>query len=137
MFTHETNIRIRYAETDQMGYVYYGNYAALYEVARTEMLRSTGLSYRELEEMGVMLPVTDLVCKYYQPARYDDLITVKVIIREKPLIRIKFEYEVYNEAGVLLNTGYTQLVFVDMAKNRPCRAPQVFLDNMEPFFPAG
>lgn len=137
MFTHETNIRIRYAETDQMGYVYYGNYAALYEVARTEMLRSTGLSYRELEEIGVMLPVTDLVCKYYQPARYDDLITVKVIIREKPLIRIKFEYEVYNEAGVLLNTGYTQLVFVDMAKNRPCRAPQVFLDNMEPFFPAG
>lgn len=134
MFIHETTLRIRYAETDKMGYVYYGNYAAFYEVARTEMLRSTGLSYRELEEIGVMLPVTDLVCKYYQPARYDDLITIKTYIKEKPLIRIKFEYEIYNEDGVLLNTGYSQLVFVDIAKNKPCRAPQIFLEKMEPFF---
>ena len=134
MFTHETNIRIRYAETDKMGYVYYGNYATFYEVARTEMLRSTGISYKELEEMGVMLPVTDLVCKYSHPARYDDLITIKTYIKEKPLIRIKFEYEIYNENGVLLNTGYSQLVFVDIAKNKPCRAPQIFQEKMEPFF---
>ncbi|MBD1420073.1 acyl-CoA thioesterase [Sphingobacterium chuzhouense] len=134
MFTHETTLRIRYAETDQMGYVYYGNYASFYEVARTEMLRSTGISYKELEDIGVMLPVTDLVCKYYQPARYDDLITVKTYIKEKPVIRIKFEYEIYNQDGVLLNTGYTQLVFVDMEKNRPCRAPKIFQDKMEAFF---
>jgi len=134
MFTHKTTLRIRYAETDNMGYVYYGNYAAFYEVARTEMLRSTGISYKELEDMGVMLPVTDLVCKYYQPARYDDLITIKTSIKEKPLVRIQFEYEIYNQDGVLLNTGYTQLVFVDKEKNRPCRAPQIFQEKMAPFF---
>lgn len=134
MFVHETTIRTRYAETDQMGYVYYGNYASFYEVARTEMLRSTGISYRELEEMGVMLPVTDLTCKYMQPARYDDLITVKTYIRERPNVRIKFEYEVFNEDGLLLNTGSTQLVFVDMKKNRPCRAPDIFQEKMAPYF---
>ncbi|PRD54546.1 acyl-CoA thioesterase [Sphingobacterium gobiense] len=134
MFTHETKLRIRYAETDKMGYVYYGNYAAFYEVARTEMLRSTGISYKELEALGVMLPVTDLVCKYYQPARYDDLITIKTYIKEKPVVRIQFEYEIYNQNGILLNTGYTQLVFVDMEKNKPCRAPQIFQKKMEPYF---
>ncbi|NGM64919.1 acyl-CoA thioesterase [Sphingobacterium sp. SGR-19] len=134
MFTHETTLRIRYAETDKMGYVYYGNYASFYEVARTEMLRSTGISYKELEDIGVMLPVTDLICKYYQPARYDDLITVKTYIKEKPVVRIKFEYEIYNQNGVLLNTGYTQLVFVDMEKNKPCRAPQIFQEKMERYF---
>lgn len=134
MFIHETNLRIRYAETDQMGYVYYGNYATFYEVARTEMLRSTGISYRELEEMGVMLPVTDLSCKYMKPARYDDLITIRTTIKEKPLIRLNFDYEVFNQEGELLNTGSTQLVFVDMEKNRPCKAPQVFLDTIEPYF---
>ncbi len=135
MFTHETQIRIRYAETDQMGYVYYGNYASFYEVARTEMLRSTGISYKQLEEMGVMMPVTDLTCKYHHAARYDDLITIKTYVREKPMVRIRFEYEIFNEEGLLLNTGSTQLVFVDMEKKRPCRAPQLFQDKMLPFFP--
>lgn len=134
MFVHEEKVRVRYAETDQMGYVYYGNYAAYYEVARTEMLRKTGFSYKELEEMGVMMPVLEMNIKYIQPAKYDELLTIKVIIREKPAVRIKFEYEVYNEAGTLLNTGTTQLVFVDMAKNRPCKAPDVFMKQMEPYF---
>lgn len=134
MFAHETKIRIRYAETDKMGYVYYGNYASFYEVARNEMLRSTGITYKDLEDMGIMMPVTDLVCKYHQPARYDDLITIKVYIKERPMVRIQFEYEIYNQNGVLLNTGYTQLVFVDMEKNRPCRVPQIFQEKMEPFF---
>ena len=134
MFVHEEKIRVRYAETDQMGYVYYGNYAAFYEVARTEMLRKTGFSYKELEEMGVMMPVLEMNIKYNQPAKYDELLTIKVIIKEKPSVRIKFEYEVYNELGILLNTGTTQLVFVDMARNRPCKAPQVFMQKMEPYF---
>lgn len=134
MFTFQHQVRVRYAETDNMGYVYYGNYAAFYEVARTEMLRSTGISYRELEDMGVMLPVTDLNCKFIKAAKYDDLITINTYIREKPGIRIKFEYELFNEAGELLNTGYTQLVFVDMKKNRPCKPPQDFMDKMAPFF---
>lgn len=116
MFVFDHKIRVRYAETDQMGYVYYGNYAAFYEVARTEMLRQTGISYKELEEMGVMLPVIELHTKYFQPARYDDLITIRTTIRERPGVRIKFEYEVFNEQGELLNTGMTQLVFVDMQK---------------------
>lgn len=135
MFTHETKLRVRYAETDQMGFVYYGNYAAFYEVARTEMLRSTGISYRELEDMGVILPVTELSSKYYKPAHYDDLITIKTTIREKPMVRIKFEYEIYNEAGDLLNVGETLLVFVDKVRNKPCRAPKVFQEKVKLYFP--
>lgn len=134
MFIHEQKIRVRYAETDQMGYVYYGNYAAYYEVARTEMLRQTGFSYKELEELGVMMPVLEMNTKYIQPAKYDELLTVKVIIKEKPAVRIKFDYEVYNEAGELINTGMTQLVFVDMQRNRPCKAPEIFMKQMEPYF---
>ncbi|MGN5955846.1 acyl-CoA thioesterase [Sphingobacterium lactis] len=134
MFSFKHHIRVRYAETDQMGYVYYGNYATYYEEARTEMLRSTGVSYKELEDMGVMLPVTDLNCKFIKAAKYDDLVTINIYIREKPGIRIKFEYELFNEAGELLNTGYTQLVFVDMERGRPCKPPQVFVDKMAPYF---
>jgi len=117
-----------------MGYVYYGNYAAFYEESRTEMLRHNGMTYRELEEMGVMMPVLEMYTKYFQPAKYDDLLTVKVILREKPSIRIKFEYEIYNEEGTLLNTGMTQLVFVDMERNRPCKPPQAFMDKIGPYF---
>jgi acyl-CoA thioester hydrolase len=134
MFVFDHQSRVRYAETDQMGYVYYGNYAAFYEIARTEMLRSTGISYRELEEMGVMLPVTEMKTKYLKPGKYDDLITIRVTIRQKPAVRIIFEYELFNENGELLNQGETTLVFVNMEKNRPCMPPQVFLDKMSKYF---
>lgn len=134
MFIHEEKIRVRYAETDQMGYVYYGNYGAYYEVARTEMLRKTGFSYKELEEMGVMMPVLEMNIRYFQPAKYDELLTVKVIMKEMPKVRIKFEYEVYNQQGTLLNKGTTELVFVNMEKNRPCLAPEIFLKKIEPYF---
>ncbi|GAA0887008.1 thioesterase family protein [Sphingobacterium siyangense subsp. cladoniae] len=134
MFVFDHQIRVRYAETDQMGYVYYGNYAAFYEIARTEMLRSTGISYKELEEMGVMLPVTEMKTKYLKPGKYDDLITIRVTIRQKPAVRIIFEYELFNESGELLNQGETTLVFVNMEKNRPCMPPQVFLDKMSKYF---
>ena len=134
MFVFDHQIRVRYAETDQMGYVYYGNYAAFYEIARTEMLRSTGISYKELEEMGVMLPVTEMKTKYLKPGKYDDLITIRVTIRRKPAVRIVFEYELFNESGELLNQGETTLVFVNMEKNKPCMPPQVFLDKMSKYF---
>lgn len=134
MFLYQHQVRVRYAETDNMGYVYYGNYATYYEVARTEMLRSTGISYKELEEMGVMLPVIELTSKFKKAAKYDDLVTINTYIREKPGVRIKFEYELFNESGDLLNTGSTQLVFVDMEKGRPCNPPQIFIDKMAPFF---
>ena len=134
MFVFDHQIRVRYAETDQMGYVYYGNYAAFYEIARTEMLRSTGISYKELEEIGVMLPVTELKTKYLKPGKYDDLITIRVTIRKKPAIRIIFEYELFNESGELLNQGETTLVFVNMEKNKPCMPPQIFQDKMSKYF---
>lgn len=134
MFTFETKIRVRYAETDQMGYVYYGNYATYYEVARVEMLRSLGSSYKMLEDNGIMMPVLDMQSQYLKPAKYDDLITVRVCMPEKPAVRIRFTYEIFSEAGELLNTGETKLVFVDMAKNRPCRAPEGFLARLAPFF---
>ncbi|MBE8715438.1 acyl-CoA thioesterase [Sphingobacterium hungaricum] len=134
MFVFENQIRIRYAETDKMGYVYYGNYAAFYEVARTEMLRSTGISYKELEDMGVMLPVTNLQIKYFHPAKYDDVITIKTSIKERPNVRIQFDYEIYNQEEKLLNSGFTELVFVDIQRNRPCKAPAIFQEKMDAFF---
>ncbi|HET8830225.1 MAG TPA: thioesterase family protein [Pelobium sp.] len=134
MFSFETKIRIRYADTDQMGYMYYGNYATMYEVARTEMLRSLGMSYKSMEQDGVMMPVLELKSKYLKPALYDDVITVKVSIEEKPGIRIVFKYELFNEKETLINLGETTLVFVDIQKNRPCMAPKNFLQKIETYF---
>ncbi|CAD5247148.1 MULTISPECIES: thioesterase family protein [unclassified Imperialibacter] len=134
MYTHETQLRVRYAETDQMGYAYYGNYAAYYEVARVECIRSLGFSYKKLEEMGVMLPVLELHTRYLLPARYDELLTIKVVIPKKPTLKILFQYEILNEAGKLINEGETTLVFINMETNRPMRMPEVMGKLLEPFF---
>ncbi|KHJ36551.1 acyl-CoA thioester hydrolase YbgC [Pedobacter glucosidilyticus] len=134
MFSYETNIRVRYAETDQMGYVYYGNYAAFYEVARTEMLRSLGMTYKSMEQDGVMMPVLEMRTKYFKPAKYDENVTVKVTIKEKPGIRIIFHYDMFNEKQEHLNTGETTLVFVDMKKNKPCHPPGNFMEKISVFF---
>ena len=119
MIIHEIQIRVRYAETDQMGYVYYGNYATYFEVARVETFRSIGFSYKEMEDEGIMMPVLEYKTKYIKPAYYDDLLTIKVMINEKPGVRIRFEYEVYNEAKVLLNVSETTLVFVSKQTGKP------------------
>ncbi|MBP6335607.1 MAG: acyl-CoA thioesterase [Bacteroidia bacterium] len=134
MFHSEVKIRVRYAETDQMGYVYYGNYAAYFEVARVETLRSLGFSYKTLEEKGVMLPVMNFSVDYLKPAYYDDLLTIKTTIRELPTARIRFEYETYNEAGILINKAETTLVFINKILNRPCAAPSDFLNAIDEFF---
>lgn len=134
MFVFETSVRVRYGETDQMGYVYYGNYAEYYEVARTEMMRSLDTSYKSMEQSRVMLPVLELYCKYIKPARYDDLLRIKIVLREFPKVRLRFEYEVYNPDGELINTGTTTLVFVDMDKNRPCACPPDFAERLKPYF---
>ncbi len=134
MYSHETQIRVRYADTDQMGYVYYANYAAYYEVARVESFRALGYSYKALEEKGVMMPVLDLQSKFHLPAKYDDLLSVKAIIPEMPRARIRFEYEIKNENQDLLNTGETTLVFINMETGRPTRTPQVMIDLFQPFF---
>jgi len=134
MFEHSTKIRVRYGETDQMGYMYYGNYAQFYEVGRVEMLRSMGLTYSGMEASGIMMPVVELNCKYLKPALYDEEITVKVIMKEMPRIRIHFNYELYNEKQELINTGETLLVFINMQTNRPCLAPEDFRDKLKAFF---
>lgn len=134
MYTHSTKIRVRYGETDQMGYVYYGNYAEYYEVARVEMLRSLGMDYASMERTGVMMPVLELNCKYIKPALYDQEITIKTTVAELPGVRIYFKYELFNEAEELINIGSTTLVFVDMVKNKPCLPPEDFMEKMRGFF---
>jgi len=127
MYTTETNIRVRYGETDQMGYAYYANYALYFEVGRTEMLRSLGFTYREWEEKGILLPVKSLSIDYISPARYDDLLTIRTTVIELPSARITFGYEVLNEKKQIICTGRTVLVFVDAASRRPSRPPESFL----------
>jgi len=130
MYLYETKIRIRYGETDQMGYVYYGNYAQFFEIGRVETLRSLGVSYRSMEENGIMLPVINFNVKYIKPARYDDLITIKTILKKVPAARIEFDYEIFNEVGQLLTTAHTDLVFVKKQNMRPTGAPENLIQNL-------
>jgi acyl-CoA thioester hydrolase len=134
MYISETHVRVRYGETDQMGYVYYGNYASYFEVARVESLRQLGMTYKELEEMGVMLPVLENKSKYLSPALYDDNLRIVTTIKEKPGVRIRFEYEIFNEANKLIHQGETLLVFINRATGRPCKPPEAFDKVLDPFF---
>ena len=134
MFTHSTKLRVRYAETDQMGYMYYGNYAQFYEVGRVEMLRSLGMTYKSMEESGIMMPVLDLKCKFIKPALYDEEITVKVVMAKMPSVRIHFAYELFNESQELINLGETTLVFIDIKRNKPCMPGTDFLNRLQHFF---
>ena len=136
MFQHDTTVRVRYGETDQMGYVYYGDYAEYLEVGRVEALRSLGFPYKRLEEEGVMLPVHGLHITYHQPARYDDLLTIRTIIAQLPSVRIVFTYELWNASGVRLCEASTTLVFVDRTAMRPRRAPDDLLVALTPYFVA-
>ncbi len=131
MITFETNLRVRYAETDQMGYVYYGNYATYFEVGRTDALRSLDTSYQKLEASGVMMPVVELKCKYIKPAKYDDLLTIKTIVEELPTTRMYFKYEVYNQQGILICIGETTLAFIDMKLNKPMTCPAWLTEKFE------
>ena len=126
-----TKVRVRYADTDKMGVVYYSNYAVFYEVGRTEMFRELGIPYSLLEEKGVALPVVELVSHYHKSARYDDLITVETSVETLPTVKIKINYRILSEDGVLLNDGSTTLVFVDIKTGRPVRCPKDVLDVLE------
>ena len=134
MYVTETQVRVRYGETDRMGYVYYGVYASYFEVARVEALRQLGMSYRKMEEDGIMLPVLHYEIRYAKPVYYDDLITIKTTVPSLPAARIRFTYESYNEAGELVNTAETTLVFVNKATGKPCAAPADFLKKLGSFF---
>ena len=128
MFEHKTTVRTRYSEVDRMGYVYYGNYATYFEVGRVEAMRVLGISYAELEEDGIMMPIIRYEIDYKKPAFYDEELTIVTRVTEVPRSRITFEYETWNSKGEHLNSAMTQLVFVDSKTMRPLRAPQVIVD---------
>lgn len=134
MISHSCNIRVRYGETDQMGYVYYGNYASFFEVGRVEWLRNIGVSYKEMENKGIMLPVLNLNIEYKKPAKYDDLITIKTTLIKLPSVKIEFDFEILNEKNELLTTGYVSLVFIDKNTNKPTRCPEYLLEKIKPLF---
>lgn len=126
MFTTETQVRVRYAETDQMGVVYHGNYFLYFETARAESIRDLGLTYADIERSGIIMPVVDVHCKYMRPARYDDLLTIKTILKELPLHhKIEFHHEVFNEDGELLAVGIITLYFMERKtmKKQQCLYP--------------
>lgn len=133
MIQFETSVRIRYGETDRMGYAYYGNYASYFEVARVEMLRSLGITYKKLEDDGILLPVAEFAIKYYAPAYYDDILRIVTSIEELPAVRMKFRYKTYREEK-LLNEASTDLVFVDARSGKPIRCPADVLNLLQPQF---
>jgi len=128
---HEFNVRVRYAETDQMGVVYHGNYAQYFEMGRVEWLRNLGVSYADMEKDGIMLPVVSLTMNYKKPTRYDDLLTVRTILKKQAGVKIEFNYEIYNENDELLTTGYSMLVFVDMKTGRPVSPPEYIIERLK------
>jgi acyl-CoA thioester hydrolase len=127
MFIYDAKMRVRYGETDQMGYAYYGVYAMYYEQARTEAFaQMIGIRYKQLEEEGTMLPVRKMEIEYFKPAFYDDEITCRVIIKEIPRIKFTVHYETYNNEGELLNKGTVILVFVDKKTGKVCACPEIY-----------
>lgn len=130
-----TKVRVRYSETDQMGYVYYGNYPQYFEVGRVELFRYIGLPYKDIEEYGIMLPVADLSIKYIKPAKYDDELLITTTVKKLPEgARIVFEYEIKNQEDILLTKGDTTLYFMDKNSGKILRCPEQILNIMKPFF---
>jgi acyl-CoA thioester hydrolase len=137
MFTSETKIRVRYAETDQMNVVYHGNYAQYFEVGRVESIRQLGLSYKDVETSGVIMPVIEWTAKFIRPAHYDDLLTIRTTVKQWPVdYRIEFYQEVYNEAGKLLTTGKVLLYFLKAATMEKTMMPEEMEKKLRPFFEA-
>jgi len=125
-----TNVPVRYGETDQMGVVYHGNYASYFEIARTEWLRNLGVTYKELENKGIMLPVISLFFNFIKSAKYDDVLTIIVILKKKPLVKIEFDYEIYNQKKEKISTGNSILAFMDMKTNKPLRCPDYIFEKL-------
>jgi len=136
MYSYEFKKRVRYAETDKMGYLYYGHYAKYYEIGRVEMLRSLGIAYQLMEdEHKVMLPVMSLESRFVRPAYYDDLLTIKTTLRHLPEKTITFHVEIFNPKGKLVNGGKVKLCFVDMNTNKTINTPEFLLEKLRPYFP--
>ncbi len=135
MYEFNTQVRVRYAEADPMNVVYYGNYAQYFEVGRVESLRNLGISYKGIEDMGIMLPVVELNIKYLRPAKYDDLLTIKSQIKElPPEHKIIFDQEIYNEEGKLLTIGKVKLYFMDSKLGKRASMPASMLEKLSTYF---
>jgi acyl-CoA thioester hydrolase len=135
MYTTETQIRIHYALTDQMGVVYHGHYAQFYEIGRGESIRELGYTYKDIEAMGIIMPVVDIHSRFLRPAKYDDLITVKTTLREIPTNhKIIFNSEIYNEADELLNTGDVTLYFMEASTMKRCNMPDALREKLKGYF---
>ena len=135
MFTTETQIRVRYAETDQMGVVYHSNYFPYFEAARAEAIREMGITYADMEKAGIIMPVVDVHCRYLRPARYDDLLTIKTILKELPgHHKIEFHHEVYNEQKELLAAGKIILYFMEAKSMKRTSMPVSLIDKLQPYF---
>ena len=126
-----TSIRVRYGETDQMGVVYHGNYATYFEVARTEWLRSLGVTYKNMEDSGIMLPVISLSFNFIKSAKYDDLLTISVFLKKSPLVKIEFDYEIVNQNKEKISTGNSVLAFINMETNKPTKCPDYILEKLD------
>lgn len=134
MLIHETKVRVYYEDTDKMGVVYYGVYPRYYEIGRTELIRSLGISYKEIEETNILLPARSLNINYFKSAYYDDLLTVRTIIETIPKVKFPIKTEIYNEQNELINSGEVVLAFFDANTNKPCRIPEKFRQAMELHF---
>ena len=134
MISFECKIRVEYHHTDQMGIVHHSNYIKFFEVARTEWLRSAGLTYAEMERRGVMMPIVDINVKYRQPAYYDELLSVTAIVEDMPMARMLFKYEIRGEDGRDIASGSTTLGFIDKETRRPQRAPKWLMEVLERVF---
>jgi acyl-CoA thioester hydrolase len=135
MFTTQTQIRVRYAETDQMGVVYHGHYFQYFEVARAESIRQLGFTYADMERMGIIMPVIEVQCRYLRPALYDDLLTIQVTLRELPVHhKIEFHQEVFNEKNELLATGRVVLYFMEAKTMKRTVMPEQLLQKLQPYF---
>lgn len=130
MKSHSTYVKVRYAETDQMGVVYHGNYAQYLEIARIDWLSALGISYKKMEEEGVMLPVYELNLKFKKSARFDDELKIETYLKAKPGVRIEFRYEIFNQDGELLTEAETALIFMDMGRMKPIKCPSHILEKL-------
>ncbi len=135
MYTHEFQKRVRYGETDQMGYLYYGNYAQYYEIGRVELIRSLGLTYKALEgEHGILMPAVSMESRFVRPAYYDELIRIRTSLRKLPQRFIVFHMELLNERGKLVNGGRVKLCFVEASTQKTIPAPKFLVDKLKPYF---
>jgi acyl-CoA thioester hydrolase len=125
-----TKTRVRYSETDQMGVVYHGNYAQFFEMGRTEWLRSLGLTYKDMEMNGIILPVVSINLTFIKSALYDDILTIHTFLKKEPMVKIEFNYEIKNQLDELICTGSSVLAFMNSKNMKPTRCPDYLLKGL-------